>query len=308
MYTCVGTRNAAPSFVSMTTDGRRCPSNVVRVRDATRRDAAPTRAFTVCVPPLNMHFNDRYKLAEMIERNRMFGAQHFVFYNHSSGPDISRYLASLQRQGVAEVIQWPVPVPVDAWPPRAEVVPEVHYFAQLAALNDCLYRNMFTSARLVFTDLDEVIVPRHPATNWHTIIASVPPHASRHSLLFRNAFFPTDWPATHNATDSMARQLHLDSLLHTRRQPLVLPVYERSKYIVSPGVALMVGVHYVHRFFNGTRALDYPVPPGVAMLHHYRLSLGGPYADGVSDQRMTRFADELVKRVSRLHRLVLLGT
>jgi len=38
--------------------------------------------------------------------------------------------------------------------------PDVHYFAQLAALNDCLYRVMFRARFVVLVDLDEVLVPR----------------------------------------------------------------------------------------------------------------------------------------------------
>jgi hypothetical protein len=31
-------------------------------------------------------------------------------------------------------------MPVDVWPHDPNITPEVHYFAQVAALNDCLYR------------------------------------------------------------------------------------------------------------------------------------------------------------------------
>ena len=86
----------------------------------------------------------------------MFGADKFVFYNYSSGPTVSKYLRGMERDGLVDVVPWPVPMSVDVWPPVPGHEPDVHYFAQLAALNDCLYRYMFSAAHIVFTDLDEV--------------------------------------------------------------------------------------------------------------------------------------------------------
>jgi len=88
--------------------------------------------------------------------NRIFGADKLVFYNYSSGPQVTTYLKHMQREGLLNVMPWPLPMPVDVWPPVPGHIPQVHYFAQLAALNDCLYRYMSTARHIVFTDLDEV--------------------------------------------------------------------------------------------------------------------------------------------------------
>ena len=42
----------------------------------------------------------------------------------------------------------------------------MHYYGQLAAANDCLYRYMYTSQYIAFIDLDELIVPRGNLTTW----------------------------------------------------------------------------------------------------------------------------------------------
>jgi len=122
---------------------------------------SPEVNFTVCVPPPHNHFNDYRRLVEMIEVNRMFGAQRLVFYNYSTGPDVATVLRRYESEGLVSVIPWRIPLLVDTWPPgEPPVKPEIHYFGQVAALNDCLYRNMFTSRYIVFTDLDELLVPR----------------------------------------------------------------------------------------------------------------------------------------------------
>jgi hypothetical protein len=61
---------------------------------------------------------------------------------------------------------------VDTWPKKNEPV-EIHYFAQLAALNDCLYRNMYVSKYVVFQDLDEFIIPRKQLT-WTDMLQNLP--------------------------------------------------------------------------------------------------------------------------------------
>ena len=97
--------------------------------------------FTVCVTPLNYRYNNYQQLVEMIEVNRMFGAGHFIFYNYSSGPFVQTFLDSYRQEGLVSVLPWSLPFTVDVWPPQRELVPAIHYFAQLAALNDCLYRS-----------------------------------------------------------------------------------------------------------------------------------------------------------------------
>jgi len=73
----------------------------------------------------------------------MFGADRFVFYNYSTGSHVTTHLRRYATEGVVSVLPWRVPVAVDVWPPDPKQEPEIHYFGQLAALNDCLYRVMF---------------------------------------------------------------------------------------------------------------------------------------------------------------------
>jgi len=87
----------------------------------------------------------------------MFGADRFVFYNYSTGSNVTTHLHRYGDEGVVwAAVPWRVPVAVDMWPPDPMHEPEIHYFAQLAALNDCLYRVMFRARFVVLADLDEV--------------------------------------------------------------------------------------------------------------------------------------------------------
>ena len=121
----------------------------------------PEVNFTVCVLPFVYNYDNRRQLIEIIEINRMFGAERFVFYNYSTGSDVTGVLGSYADDDVylISVVPWHVPVGVDVRPRDQNNLVEVHYFAQLSALKDCLYRNLFRSEFVVLTDLDELIVP-----------------------------------------------------------------------------------------------------------------------------------------------------
>jgi len=94
----------------------------------------------------------------MLKVHRLFGADRFVFYNYSTGSHVTAHLRRYAGDGVVSaVVPWRVPVAVDVWPPDPKEEPEIHYFAQLAALNDCLYRTMFRARFVVLADLDEVL-------------------------------------------------------------------------------------------------------------------------------------------------------
>lgn len=226
----------------------------------------------------------------MIETNRLFGASHFTFYNFSSGPQVDKVLRSYAQESVVEVLGWQVPVQVDLGDPLEEV--EIHYFAQLAAMNDCLYRNMLTSRWLVFTDLDEVVAPlmhrnwvdmlRHASAEWDAR-NSFPQDKHLHlgmpgSYLIRNIFLPTQWnlnnklPSLHFLSDedqTLMGELRLKSVMGRHCEATIFPYYIRSKYIVWARVTEYVAVHQAYTFVQAG-LWQVQVASHTALLYHYR--------------------------------------
>lgn len=267
--------------------------------------------FTVCVTPLNFQFDDVYQLVEMIEINRMFGANHIIFYNYSAGPNVTDYLRRYSDDGLVTVLPWDLPVVVETWPPTPDLTPEIHYFGQLASLNDCLYRAMPSSRFTVFTDLDEHIVPMgHGMTTWQQMLQEAdssrndPAEAPPGAYLFRNTFFRVDLPDNPAmAAEPLVAALQLRSLLKITREKFISPHFQRSKYIVrSTGVDL-VGVHVtyrIHRCEGPSCSLN--VPEQLGMVHHYRAWPGGN-PDVVDVNTMVQYKEEIVSRTLARHRL-----
>ena len=267
--------------------------------------------------PFNFNYDNHHQLVEMIEANRIFGAQKFVFYKYTVGSHVSTFLESYKKDNLVEVIPWQVPVVVDPWPSDPKVEPEIHYFAQLASLNDCLYRNMFKSRFIVFTDMDEIIVPRHHE-NWSDMLTNVTNswmkvmHADVVNMfpgayLFQNSFFRLNWKNDDKYSKlSSIVDLNMNTLLKTSRENKVYTWYERSKYIVWSRMISMIAVHSVIDFIDDSKVMHVQVGKTQSLLHHYRLWDDNPEEKikKVKDTRMHHFAKKLLPNVMKRHSLV----
>ena len=282
------------------------PPNVLQVtRPPTSRSSHVN--FTVCVTPLNFRYNNYQQLVEMIEVNRLFGADHFVFYNYSSGPFVRTFLDAYRRDGLVTVVPWSLPLTVEVWPPKKGVVQDIHYFAQLAALNDCLYRCLGRSSFVVFTDLDEILVPR-AHSDWSSMLDAVseryrpgPSSPFPGVYVVRSSFFRTDWPSD-DEVPRLAVDRHLVTLIKTRRETKIYSWSDRSKYIVWTKAVQMVGVHNVLSLMP--RVNQVQVDHNTGLVHHYRLWFDDDKNPPLTDRSMHRFTDDIVARVQQRYTAV----
>ncbi|XP_060079822.1 glycosyltransferase family 92 protein F13G3.3-like [Ylistrum balloti] len=261
-FTCNVPFNLKPAGVSLTTKRCENPSNFLPIQYPEDQKWL----FTVCVTPLNFRYSKAYELVEMIEMNRILGADHFVFYNYSTHVNVDRVLQYYIDKGLVEVVQWHLPMKVDVWPKVKGHTTEIHYFGQLGALNDCLYRNRYRSKFLVYQDLDEFIFP-YKHSNWNDMIESLAP---RNVYMFRNTFFRKDWNDTEEQFPGkdLAKKFKSTILLKTMREAKIFGLRQRSKYILNPRKVDTVGIHNVWKERSGSSLLN--VPPDVALIHHYR--------------------------------------
>ena len=149
----------------------------------------------------------------------------------------------------------------------------------------------------------QVIVPRPPHNTWQSLLTDLRSKLSRPPamFMFRNVFFWLEWPddLEYGAIDKVKR-LNLTTLLQTRREQTILPFGQRSKCIVVPPLVNQMGVHEVNKFSGSSKKVF--VDPSFAMLHHYRVDLGGGVNNAyVIDRRMADFADRIVERAWSRH-------
>ena len=107
----------------------------------------------VCVKPIFSKYNHTLDLVEFIELNKILGVSRFTFYNQSMSNEVSCLLDYYSKQKDVRVI-------VRSWKLKDQLPQiKIHDEAGMAALNDCLYRNMKDVYYLLMIDLDEYIVP-----------------------------------------------------------------------------------------------------------------------------------------------------
>ncbi|XP_064603310.1 glycosyltransferase family 92 protein F13G3.3-like [Liolophura sinensis] len=279
-----------PYAVSLVQNKCDQPRNILPVQ----QERPGKKKYTVCVTPLNMHYNNIYQLVEMIEVNRLFGADVFVFYNNSIGSEVNDLLMHYQSESLLETVQWKIPVKGDTWPPTSSV--DIHYFGQLAALNDCLFRHR-SSEFIVFTDLDELIVPRGHET-WDEMLATLESKGPNDVFTFLCTFFRTEWPDFEESFDNkiVAHKYRLMTLLKVNREPQILSPHARSKFMVRPATITAVGIHIVWSRFDGSGELI--VDPSVGLLHHYRNWEKPGDTNRLSDPYLHKFDKKITDAIS----------
>ena len=248
--------------------------------------------FTVCVSPM---FNTvrGNEFVEFIEVNRMFGADHFVFYNFSADTSSSdSYIEYYTNKSILSLHPWTLPTNVQE---------SVHYFAQLAAINDCVYKNMFLSKYVAIIDIDEFIVPLK-VDKWSDLLKSIDQQKSK-CYRVRSAFFRMDWPSDNSFQNNrIINQYEIKTLLKTYREKRTYRPGVRSKMMLIPESVDVVGIHNVHRFIDKS-VETMEVDASDAILFHYKdiLNMTGHSKPGRRERRMHDFAEDVIRRIRSVH-------
>ena len=288
-FLCPSIDRTEPLAVSLGKDDNSsvCKESILKVSKTRKGDAK--RNFSICVAPLNSNYSRAYELIEWVELNRLLGSQFFTFYNYSFANNIQHVLSYYSERGLAEVLPWNLPTSVQD--------PEkIHYYGQLAALNDCLYRNRYKTKYLAFIDLDEFIIPRQESDQTWSDMFNRFPDAS--AYMFRNTFFGINWQQNSDnySFKDIARLYGLTTLTKFQRSSAIYPDNWRSKVIVQPLKVETVGIHNVWEYAEdgGTHI----VREEDGLLHHYRFWNSTELGNGrIKDETILKFKDDLIQRV-----------
>lgn len=289
-FSCEVERGTQPDTVSVVADDREESANLLPVM----YQSGVKRTFTVCVPPLNSRYSRAYQLVEMAEVGLLLGADHYYFYNYSTEWNVDVVLNYYKSRGLVTVINWPLPPVLQnnrTYGTSEEV--RLHYFGQLAMLNDCLNRNRGASKYVIFQDLDELIIPR-THRSWNDLLNSLPTNMA--AYMFRSSFFHLDWPDTDSDSDEIneiAKSYKAYAFIKQYREKRIFGRAVRSKYIVDPLQVQVVGIHNVWKFRNGGKW--YYVPAEVALVHHYRETFHDRQNRRQKDNSTLRFKDALYR-------------
>nr|XP_046244256.1 uncharacterized protein LOC124058765 [Scatophagus argus] len=185
---------------------------------------------------------------------QLLGVNRVVIYKTSNSPETQRILDYYTHKGLVEVIPWPMTRFLHvsrSWLPQYDPG-DIHYFGQIPALNDCLYRYMYQSRYIALQDVDELILPQS-ANSWLELLPQLEKHYGRdRCYMFKNFVFPTTVarppPSPDNLTlccPSWKFVPGQNILHHLYHEPNSKIHWNNFKIIVNPRAAVTLTVHGV---------------------------------------------------------------
>ncbi|XP_065285222.1 uncharacterized protein [Dermacentor albipictus] len=209
-------------------------------------------SLALCVRPFYGGVPKVHDLMHFLAYYSHHGVQRFTFYADTSSQEVNKYLWTLRDRLKIDFFAWSLPAAKKSWA-----------LAQSVFTQDCLYRHMNASRRVLIVDLDEFVFPLPVRGRPRTIaelVATLPAHKT--CLVVRNVFWI-------RATSRIDRPFIFASL---NRSLHVWPMGIRSKYFADPLGVLEGGIHFCRRFVVvGGRSIDKQDWVRQALLYHYRI-------------------------------------
>ncbi|XP_078496938.1 glycosyltransferase family 92 protein F49C12.5-like [Lissotriton helveticus] len=258
-----------------------------------------TSNLTVCISTMFGNSTNVLQIIQAIEMYKLLGAQKVMIYKHSCSLLVERVLQHYISEGTVEVIPWPIDLYLDVstnWHFSMDPYPrDLGYYGQLATLNDCVYRNMYSSKYVVINDLDEIIIPKkHP--NWADMMDYLnKQYPNTGIFLFENHIFPNNVVDPTLNVSAWSAIPGVNLLQHVYREPRTP---DSEKMIVNPREVIQISVHTVLKAYGGWRR----VPGEVAILHHCREAKQPklPKESLIRDTTLWRYSMSLIRRTEEL--------
>ncbi|XP_047466897.1 beta-1,4-galactosyltransferase galt-1-like [Mugil cephalus] len=256
--------------------------------------------FTVCISTLFGDYNNVLQFAQTLEMYRLLGVNRVVIYNTSCGPELDRLLQSYSEEGFVEMVPWPIDKhlkPSPGWH-FSQFGGDLHYYGQLATLNECIYRSMERSRYVLLNDIDEIIMPykHNDLMSLMKTLEQQYPNVGvfqTESHMFpKNHFEPQ---RTFNLPQW--KDVPGDNILeHIYREEPDRHVYHPYKMIVKPKMIEQTSVHEMLKNY-GDRKI---IPQDLCRIIHVRTPpISLPKEQLHEDKRLWNFTKKLIPNVDK---------
>jgi len=250
----------------------------------------------VCVKPFHLNYNRALWLVEFMEMYQLQGATHFIFYNHTVGPDVESILNRYQELGIVSTLTWNLPL---------NSKKDIRTEAIFTAINDCNMRAAWLFEYLVVVDLDEYILPTKSSNLTSFLDTKLASNKNAAYFLFQNVFHYLYWE---NSTRLLKQEwknnrslpyLLTQTKLRRTKQPH--KHQNRSKYVTRPDKVTNLGNHNVWSTNKGYKQIKISQEEGLS--HHYRICEYGGYdclkKSSVNDSTALKWGSQLIGRVDK---------
>ncbi|XP_068128129.1 uncharacterized protein [Hyperolius riggenbachi] len=200
--------------------------------------------FTVCISSIYGGYNNVLQMVQSIEMYKILGVSRVTIYNTSCSQNIDKVLHYYIDEGTLEVVPWPINQYLNTskeWRYSEGLTSQVGYYGQTAALNDCLYRNMYKSKFVLLHDIDEIILPVQDE-DWFSLMEHLQRlHPDTSVFCFEDHVFTTS--ASASGFDLWPDIPGVNILLHPFREPINWNEFINRKMIVNPRQIFQTSIH-----------------------------------------------------------------
>ena len=241
--------------------------------------------YGICIPPLHGHILVD-ELIEFLELSQILGASYFIFYDFEISKNVSNVLNYYKDKGLVEVLSWKLPSYITQ--------SDVHYYGQIFAMEDCLFRSMNHLDFVAFNDLDEYIVPLQ-YSNMSSMLRSI--HKEKHcGHCFQSAKFVVSGRDRQNL-------LPVTQNVFNRRQKAD---QTHPKCVSNPKKVFEHGVHLIMQPLEGKYVTD-AVDWNAARVFHYRECHDRTCKEELEeDKTMERYGQRLKQKIDAVKDIVAL--
>ncbi|PWA25569.1 hypothetical protein CCH79_00019659 [Gambusia affinis] len=209
--------------------------------------------FTSCFSAM-YNYTNVLQLVQTVEMLQLLGVNRIVIYKTNCSIETQRVLDYYTDKGLVEVVPWSLSeyLKVSRRAKPSQDPGDIHYFGQIPALNDCLYRSMYRSKYVALHDPDELILPQM-VDSWSELLPLLEKrYGANQCFIFENNFFPTEFTLPPPPPDVLpAWGLWRDVsgpnvLTHLYSEPAQpKPAFNNYKIITNPRSVFVVSVHGV---------------------------------------------------------------
>ena len=273
-----------PTFVSFSSDisclETSPPIPVTQVHNVTNS----SKEFGVCIESPLFSIDDAQFIIQIIEMNRILGAEWFTFYLQSASQAVMRVLEDYSREGVVDVVMSTIPNI------------SVHYYGQQVLIQDCGYRNMYKVRYMIYTDLDELIVPQKHQ-NWSQMITEIDRKSIGGFQVRHVARSPEGFYNKLTVCNS-SKEIEMPRYMTFTEQSAPFPIGKKSKFIIKPYTLAKVGIHSPGELLKGY--YTYYVPSEIALLYHFRLPPRYTHNNVKDmDYKLAKYFPDLIARIEQ---------
>ncbi|XP_051255621.1 uncharacterized protein LOC127363140 isoform X1 [Dicentrarchus labrax] len=234
--------------------------------------------FTVCLSTM-FDFTNVLQLVQGLEMLQLLGVNRVVIYKTSNSPEIKHVLDYYTQKGLVEVIPWSMSRFLNVsrgWLPE-HGPGDLHYFGQIPALNDFIYRYMYQSRYVALQDIDELILPQS-VNSWSELLPLLEKkYGADKCYMFENNVFPNTITLPPPTSETLPPQSRccpgwqnvsgVNILAHLYQEPIIKEThYSNFKIIVNPRAVFIPTVHGLLHSLNGCSWVD----RNIARMYHTR--------------------------------------